>query len=509
MTRYYTVLLMLFCFIPTAFSQSKNVSDTLNLAKQLRSKGKIHKSYKILKKAYSDHPDNLNVAWLTAQTAFWANRIGRSRQIYEKAILSSPKNLYLQLDYAKMLVNTADFMKAIPLLNVYLSYDSTNAQALTALSRAYFWMLKYPYAGLLVTKAHKSDPKYPDASSLIRDISLARAPYLKISAGYCSDDQPLQTLSTTVGAGFYFNPLSSFHFTFQSPFLIREGKMVNAYIFDIGNSSFFSKANMTIGIDAGVVKFPVKSNYTWTGNFEIDKTFIKHLVLSLSVQRNPYFTTLSSIDSMVIQHHFTGSIGWNDQNKWNGQIAAEAFAYPLDHNLTYTGYAWVFAPPIKFSVFRLRFGYGYNYSNSQKNRYVSTKTLEEIIAGFSTNSIITGVYNPYYTPNDQQIHSLLLSFTSHPLKWLDLSLNANAGFYATTQVPYLYLDKNANDSTILKTGFSSATFLPLTLRLQALIKVSDCIHIQAEYTYMKTYYYTSQYAGIGINIRFPDEKKSS
>jgi tetratricopeptide (TPR) repeat protein len=508
MRFFLALFLFLFLLLQGTPSHSQTVSDTLNIAKQLRAKGKIHKAFFLLKKTYANHPDDLNVVWLTAQTAFWANRIGKSKQLYEKAIESNPKNLYLQLDYAKTLVNCGEFEKAGHLLKVYLDYDSTNSQALTALARIFFWRCRYQDASLLVTKALKQDPKYQEAFSLYKEIVLARSPYLRFSAGYGTDDQPMQTASIILGGGLYFNALSALRFTFQAPFMIRDGKTANTFIFQAGNTSFISKANLNISLDAGVMRFPYKSNYTWTGNLSIDKIFLQHLVLSVYAQKNPYFATRSSVDTMVIQNHLAGSVGWNGQNSWNGKAALEASTYPMDHNLIYTGYAWLFGPPVKFSVFQFRFGYGYNYSNSKKNRFVSEKSLSEIISNYNANAKITGIYNPYYTPKDQQIHSFLLTITGHLLKWLEFSINANAGFYATTQAPYLYLDKDETNNTIFKTGFATTSFFPLTVQLQALMKVSERIHLQAEYTYMSTYFYTSHYAGIGLNIRFPNEKKT-
>jgi len=507
--RFFLSVFLFFSFLlQGTFSYSQTVPDTLNIAKQLRAKGKIHKSFSLLKKTYSNHPDDLNVAWLTAQTAFWANRIGKSKQLYEKAIKSNPKNLYLQLDYAKILVNCGEFEKAGQLLKVYLAFDSTNSQALTALARILFWRCKYQDASLLITKVLKQDPKDQDASSLYKEIALARSPYLKFGSGFSTDDQPMQTATMMLGGGLYFNALSALRFTFQAPLMIRNGKTVNAFIFQAGNTSFISKANLTIRLDAGVMRFPYKNSYRGTGNLSIDKIFLQHLILSVSVQRNPYFATRSSIDTMVIQNHLAGSIGWNDQNSWNGEAAVEAFTYPMDHNLTYSGYAWVFGPPVKFSIFQFRFGYGYNYSNSQQNRFISEKSLSEIISSYDASTKITGIYNPYYTPIDQQVHSFLLAITGHPLKWLDFSINANAGLYATTKAPYLYLDKDKTDNPILKTGFATTSFYPLTVQLQVLMKLSERIHLQAEYTYLSTYFYTSHYAGIGLNIRFPNEKKT-
>jgi tetratricopeptide (TPR) repeat protein len=502
------ILFLMLCMFAGIGSFGQNVSDTLNLAKKLREKGKIHQSFKLLKKAYSHHPDNLNVAWLTAQTAFWANKISKSKQIYRKAIKDNLKNMYLKLDYSKMLVNTGDFLEATDLLKNYLSYDSTNAQALTALSRISFWECRYNDATKKVRKALKSDPKFPDALSLEKEIAIARSPYLKIGAGYITDDQPMTTISTLIAAGFYFHPLSSVHFNLQTPFMIRDGQTLNAFLFDAGNVSCFSSAGLTIGIDAGVGRFPFKAIYMGTGNLTLDEICLRHLEISVLAERNPYFLTRSSIDTVVIQNHLKGSIGWNNLNNWNGQIAVEAFTYPIDKNLTYSAYGWIFAPPVKFSVFRLGFGYAYNYSSSQKNRYLPEKSLSEIIANWESNQSIAGIYNPYYTPKDQQFHSFLLSFSGHLLKWLDFSLSTNTAILASAQVPYLYLDKNSDGNTILKTGFASQNFTPVTIHGQLNIKASDRISLQTEYAFMRTFYYTSNYVGIGLTLRFPNDKKN-
>src|ERR1035437_7368851 len=291
---------ILLLLLPGFQSHSQTVSDTLNQAKKMRAEGKIHQAYSLLKETYRHHPDDLNVAWLTAQTAFWANRIVESKRIYEKAVKANPNNLYLKLDYAKMLVNSGNYKRGEDLLSQYIVYD----------------------------------PKSKDAYSLLDEINLARSPYLKLSVGYTSDDQIMQTLSTRLEMGFYFSSLFSLHYNLQAPVFIRNGKTSNALLMQVGNTTFISNASLKIGMDLGIVKFPFSSTSSLTGNVSLDKIFIRHLEMEVSDQRNPYFSTLSSIDTMVIQNHFTGSIGWNKVNSWTGKAAIEAFTYPSDHNLT-------------------------------------------------------------------------------------------------------------------------------------------------------------------------------
>ena len=207
---------LIFLFLAGSYrGEAQTMADTLNKAKQLRSKGKMHKAYILLKKCQSHHPDDLNVTWYTAQTAYWAHRTSKSKRLYRKAILANPKNLYLQLDYAKILVNLGEFNRALPLLDTYLKYDPTNAQALTVVAKILFWQSKYKAARAKVRKALLQDPEYTEASGLLSYINLASAPSISLCVGYNTDDQPQQMITPAIGGSLYLHPLSTLHFSFQ------------------------------------------------------------------------------------------------------------------------------------------------------------------------------------------------------------------------------------------------------------------------------------------------------
>ena len=491
---------------------AQTVADTLNKAKQLRTKGKMHKSYVLLKKCQSRHPDDLNVTWYTAQTAYWAHRPGKSKRLYEDAIRQNPKNLYLQLDYAKILVNLGDFKKAQPLLDTYLKFDSVNSQALTAVAKILFWQSEYRAARGKVKRALLTDPEYSEASTLLKEIDIASAPSISLSTGYGSDDQPQQVILPVISSGIYLHPLSTLHFSLKAPVFMQGKNIFLAQEFSFGNLAFIRTAGMTIDLSTGAVRFPYKNTLNWTGNAEINKTFIRHLVLSLKADRSPYFWTRSSVDTVVMQNHLSLSLEWNNINSWNGKAAIDGFTYSTDNNYAYGGYAWIFAPPARFSGFRLNFGYGYSYSNSEKNHFVPENPLE-IRNNPSYTEKVTGIYDPYFTPSEQKSHSALLVLTGKIFHWMDFSVNANMGFYATVQVPFYYVNfyiKNIQRDTIkyFAKGVLNTNYNPVSVTVLLLIKLSDRIHLQAEYRYNSTYYFTSNYAGVGLNIRLMHAKNA-
>jgi len=482
--------------------------DTLEMVRRLRNQGKSRSAYSLIKSYYRDHPDDFNTNWLFAQSAYFAHHIKKSKAFYEKAITLSPQNLYLQLDYAKKLVNITEYEKAKKLLTKYLAYDPANSQALTSLARISYWQADYSKAMSELKKIQPGEVQNSETTSLTQDIQIAKSPWISLKEGYITDDQPLQSFVSQLEGGIYLHPLSSLHFAMQIPVFITGDNTSQAYWFRFGNKSVLGKAKMGIDADLGLVKFPVKKSISWTGNLEIDKIFIRHLAISLQAERNPYFYTLSSIDKRIIDNHGSFRLGWNDLKNWNGQVSFDFHQYPGDNNYLYGFSAWIFAPPVKFSVFELRLGYGYNYSTAQKNHFVPEKSLSEILANYDPSVQIKGIYNPYFTPKDQGIHSFLAGINISPGKVVKFTINGNFGIYATAEIPYFFLDYNAQSTLEIMNGFIKERFFPVRVNAVTTVLASKTVNIKVEYAYNETYYFSSHYAGIGLTINFWNGRKT-
>ena len=96
--------------------------------KQLKDDGKISDSYQLLKTYYHGHAADLNTTWLFGQIAYLDKHFKQAKNLYKKAIAAHPDNYYLKLDYAKTLVDFADYKEANPLLNLYHGFDSSNIE---------------------------------------------------------------------------------------------------------------------------------------------------------------------------------------------------------------------------------------------------------------------------------------------------------------------------------------------------------------------------------------------
>ena len=477
------------------------------MARKLIEKGKPHKAFRLMKSYGKDHPDDFNTAWLYAKTAYLANRISVSGKQYRKAIRLSPGNLYARLDYADYLVNTGRFEQAQGNLDAYLAYDKGNYKALVLKSKIDYWQSDYKAANQKLDKIPGEYSGEPDVTRLRNDINLAESPWLGINGNFFADNQPLQCYNLSASAGLFLHPHASPYIRLAEPLFDADGVYQLASWIQVGNRSVFAKPGMNLDLSLGFIKFPSANTYSWSGSAELSKTFFYHLPVSLTVCQNPYFSTLGSIDARVFEDHITLTAGWDRQTSWYGQATVDYSFYPIDNSGIYSGNGWVFAPPVSLAPFTFRVGYGFAYSNADVNQFVAEKTVDEIISDYSTTTEIKGVYVPYFTPRNQQVHSLLIGIQIHPGKVIRIGLNANFGLMAMADIPYLFLDKDANGTVFINKGYSYQHYTPIEATGKIAFRISNTVNLEADYTFSSTYFYIRNYTDIGLKIRFADGRK--
>ena len=338
-------------------------------------------------------------------------------------------------------------------------------------------------------------PGNKDAIALLDEILLAQSPWIRLTGAYNTDDQPLQNFTSSLEAGIFLHPLADLHVALTVPIFLKDGNTSNALTFEVGDKLSFNKEGLMIAINAGLAQFPGNNTTAFTGSVDIAKSFAKYFILTAAAARKPYFYSRSSIDSALIESNFAATAGWNNKHTVNGVAGFSVSRFP-DNNSVTTLYATIYAPELKARNFSFQFGYGYNNSNSKENRFVPQN---------STLQNITGVYDPYFTPNDQQIHSLITSIAYQPVKRVIIGAAVNYGLYATTQNPYFFV-KQANPITIDK-NYIEQKFSPVELGAYVLWQATKKINIKATYQYHQTFFYTNQYVGLSLKANFWNEKK--
>ena len=110
-----------------------------------------------------------------------------------------------------------------------------------------------------------------------------------------------------------------------------------------------------------------------------------------------------------------------------------------------------------------------------------------------------GVYNPYFTPKEQEIHSALFISSYKPTKKITLQAKLNYGLQATVQNPYrIEVTPNQFETG----GFYKADFNYTEINASIDYSISKNFGINANYVYQETFFYTRDNFNLGLNFIF-------
>lgn len=497
-----TILLLSMSLLGTAQVQT----DTITLAKQLREQGHLRRSSALLQAHSHRYPKDINAIWLYAQNEYWRGHFTRAKKAYKAAVKLQPNKDYLLIDYARSLTEMGDLKPAEKQLDHLSQPARSYSDALYLRARIAYARGEYAKAWDDAERAHNNNTSNMAAVELLNEIGIATSHWGRITAGLSVDDQPVTAISPQLEAGLYLHRYATLNIGLTAPVYLRGSNVANAQIVTLGATAPFKKIGMQLRADIGIARQPYQGIMDWTGDITVHQTLLKYLNIDLLAEHKPYLNTYSSLDTQIAVTNMVGSVGWDDAHFIMGRAAFD-MNYFADGNYTYAAYGYVYAPPIKASIMTLRFGYGYSYSDSRDNRYTARLSVDSIISLYKVKTTIDGVYNPYFTPAQQHIHSALVSLLLRPTKHIDVGVNANVGFYAYAQNPYLYLDKNAAAEHIVSRGYYTQSFIPYTLSTFAEWRLSPLYTLRAQYEYKKAFFYTVHTASVSFKMTIPNARR--
>ena len=483
------------------FQTLKADNDTLSTAKDYIQQGKYKKAEKLLAVFEKNHPNDLNVVWLYGQTAYWNGHTKTFKRVYDKAIIRFPSNYYLKLDYAIKLVACGDLKKAFPLMEEYYKFDKTSADLKLLFAKSEYWNEDYQAALKELEDEQVMKQKPQEAQQLKDEILSAKSFWVKAGTDYLRDDQPLQQIIPSLEAGKYYNTLVSPSISMQMPFFQTGAGVFNSLKLNVANKLNVSKIQLRTTIHAGIVVFPNKMTRL-VGGIELTKTNFTYLKITAIAARQPYLSTISSIDEMLVPYHYELNFAWDDQSTWNGKLVSSCDQFTAYKNYVYNVGAWVLTPPAKISMLQFRIGYAYGYASSDENKYAAKETLAKIIAAYSPGKTIEGAYQPFFTPTNQQTHSALLNISYKPSKKIAAGANASIAFAGSMDNPYLFLDKRNSTALYVNKGYLPVNFYPYKIETFVVYKLTKKSSFKANYTFFKNNFYTSHVIGASVILNF-------
>ena len=482
-------------------AQDNLLYTTIDNAKKMRDAGDLEQAADVLKKFNNQYPGNIWIQRLYAETLFWLNDYEEAILVYEEAINTHPDDFDVKYEYALMLFNVEEYSKARELLLVYVNKYPEVAEAETLLGTIDYYLGDFIPAVEHLEKSLELNPTDKNTAQLLKDVYLITKPWVNVNFAYNHDSQNITRLSPIIEGGIFksaaFSP--SFYLDLQN--LSVDSTKSNQINFLIQNRFLFNKIGLKAKVGVGV---NYNTNIQLTDllwDIVLEQKITKKLSFIGGSRRSAYIYTVASLSNPLLSNKYNLSLEWNKQKSWWAKAGYLAEVFP-DANNVQTYYAWALAPAIKFSIFELRLGYAFNYANSKESRFESVESKEDIINNWQEDEKIEGVYDPYFTPNNQFSNSALGIILITPSPKFNIKLHATVGFYAKTMNPYLYLDKTNSGKIEIIQDFYQESFTPMDLGINLNFDLSNNFNLNFSYDYLQTFYFNSNNLQLGLKMYF-------
>ena len=499
------LLFLLMSFGPIS-AQTIKITDTIELARSKAQEKNFSAADRLLTHYNSAHKD-VNALRLHAQVLYQMNLFKRSGEVYEKALVVYPDVHVIKLDYARMLFETGNYSYSTSLLEAYKTRGGGNPEANLLLARLYYWTGDIVKAQARLKDVLQPYPANLTALNIQQEINTAIAPFIIVRGVYNSDNQPLKSVGQELEAGVYRSrfiapklQLNYNHFTLPDT-------AHNSLWLQLGNKISLGKTGLSINATGGLFIHHINDGKSrLTGNITAYQKLSRALSLELSVAKKPYQYAAMSIRVPVIETMSYAAVNLNKSNKWLGRAAYQLERFD-DNNKVQTIYAWFLAPIVNTKTFNLKGGYAFNHSNADRNTFASVKSLNNVIQTTPMGGMIPGIYDPYFTPRNQIVHSALISAGVMITDKINFSSRLSMGISASADNPYLFLNKDINNNIVINTDYSKIDFKTSDFQNELSVKISKKIAVSGMYGFSKLLFSSFNRGALQLKYDFINEKR--
>lgn len=424
------------------------------------------------------YPDDGDAIRMLAETLYWVKDMRAARALYDSGLVLHPVDTALRLQYGRMLMETGDPTQAKSILGPLMTGSPPNPQALELLGTIAYWQGDFTLARRSFEQAIAGDASLVDARRQLNEIRALTATWIRTTARGSADDQPVKGAGAEIETGYYINPLWAVVARARSSFLSEDASTsprassTNLSVFSgsIGFTGSIPSSRINMSVDVGLFNRSTPSKLDWTAKGELAAKLGSFVKSGVRAERAPYLHTEASLRTHVMTNSIEAALDV-DRRGWIGKAAFDLQSFP-DDNSTSTAYAWAMAPVVRTAASTLQVGYGASYQDAREMRFVRN----------SVDSI--GHYEPYYTPQNIFISSVIGAFTGSGASGLVARLSGSYGFHAREDAPTFAIPPGSSVP-----GSSNRSFHPWSARASLEKTVTPRSVFSAHIDHSKTAFY--------------------
>ena len=413
----------------SAFSQQPEQPSAIAEASRLRDAGQFAEAIDVLRRHRALNPDDGEAIRLLAQTLYWTKDFPAALALYDSALALHPGDTTLRLQYARTLMETGSSAKAREILVPLVTGSTPVPQATTLIGTMDYWEGELTLARRNFELALAADTTLSDARRQLDEIRWLSATWIRTGASGSTDDQPVKGVSAEIESGYHINPLWSLTAKARTAVLTENTSTnpntsstdLTTFAGGIGISGYVPSTRVDIAVQAGIVNRSVPSKLDWTAKADIGMKLGSIVRAGIRAERTPYLYTEASLRTHVMANAIGTSLDL-DRQGWIGKAAYELQSFADDNSMN-TAYAWAMAPVVRSGGVTIQTGYGASYQDARELRFVRNSVDSK------------GHYEPYYTPQNTFIHSVIGAFTGRGTSGVVARLSGSYGVKATEDAP--------------------------------------------------------------------------
>ena len=477
-----SLLLAMMCALAAvAGAQVSPPTDTIAEARRLRDSGDFAGAATIMRPYVESHPDDMGSARFAALMAYWGKQREVAESIYANAIARHGDDVNLRLEYGRFLIETGRPRHAHDVLDPVIADDqlpggpAEKARAHTLLGTAAYWQGDFTTARREFATAVQLDSSLADARRQLGEIDAASAPWVRVGSELRDDDQPLRALRFDADGAWYLNPLTPLGMRAGSIVFDRDGASESLLTGETHLATYLPAAHLDFSAALGILERSFDSSTDWTARSSLGVRLPRTVVLGGRYERSPYTNTIRSLGRAIMVQTVEASVRWGQPRGWMGEAVGRRELFP-DDNHTSTGFGWLLAPLWRHDRGTLHVGYGFSAASAEASRFQPRGDLSVVPLPPGQTVPVNGEYNPYYTPRNLRVHSVLANFAVRGSDRWSVGANGRYGVSAHDDAPVL-VAVSAPPSATVQRRFYSRSFTPWNTRATFDVAATRAIHI--------------------------------
>lgn len=333
-----------------------------------------------------------------AETLAAQRQFDEAERAYRAALATRPRDWRLRLGLARVILWDERYREAEKHFVRLVNERPREAAPLLGYAQAAYWSGDFRSAQRRYSRLLAAHPDHAEAKKALADLAIVSAPRYEVAANYRHDSQPYRFSTGRTIVSYFSDPLTRWDFRLGAGSVTGGDTPIGSV--GAGVSAGIPALRLTAEGRVERFRFP-DDEAEIIGSFSLTRRLPARSAIVATVEKLPLLWTASAVTTHTTATQYT--LGWrrDPDQRWVAAANAHRADYS-DGNEGSGADAWLLAPLFSCPAVTIRGGLSAAWRDTELDRFRFTNFSSERIAANEYRYMFTGVYDPYWTPQDLQ-----------------------------------------------------------------------------------------------------------